>query len=62
MLNEGPNKNDVTRVASIVLNEVPKSSDATRVVNNVRLNVMGTKIPNAGYNHSHYSEKPGYQR
>ena len=49
MLNEAPNKNDVTRVASIVLNEVPKSSDTTRVANNVRLNVMGAKIPNASY-------------
>ena len=41
MLNEAPNNNDVTHVASIVLNEAPNSNDAMCVVNNVCLTTMG---------------------
>ena len=37
------NKNDVTRVANMVLNEVPSSYDAMRVGNNVRLTAMGAQ-------------------
>ena len=41
MLNEAPDKNDVTRVENIVLNEAPNSNDAMHVGNNVRLTAMG---------------------
>ena len=41
VLNEVPNNNDFTRVASIVLNEAPNSNDTTCVVNNMRLTIMG---------------------
>ena len=37
------NKNDVTRVANMVLNEVPNSYDAMRVGNDVRLTAMGAQ-------------------
>ena len=37
------NKNDVTRVANMVLNEAPNSYDAMRVGNNVHLTAMGAQ-------------------
>ena len=37
------NKNDVTRVANMVLNEEPNSYDAMRVGNNVCLTAMGVQ-------------------
>ena len=37
------NKNDVTRVANMVLNEAPNSYDAMRVGNNVGLTAMGVQ-------------------
>ena len=43
MLNEVLNKNDVTRVANIVLNEAPNSNNATCVANNVHLTTMGAQ-------------------
>ena len=56
MLNKGPNNNDVTRVANIVLNEAPNSNDTMHVANNVCVTTMGvrnyhgcTTILNGGY-------------
>ena len=43
MLNEAPNNNDITCVASIMLNEAPNSNDATCVGKNVRITAMGTQ-------------------
>ena len=43
VLNEVPNKNDVTHVANIVLNKAPNSNDAIHVTNNVRLTTMGAQ-------------------
>ena len=43
MLNEAPNKNDVTRVANIWLNKAPNSNDAMCIRNNVRLTAVGTQ-------------------
>ena len=37
------NKNDITRVANIVLNDAPNSYDAMRVGNNVCLTAMGAQ-------------------
>ena len=56
------NKNDVTRVANMVLNEAPNSYDAMRVGNNVRLTAMGAQQFSMAANYSHRAEKPTYQR
>ena len=43
MLNEGPNNNEVNRVANDMFNEAPNSNDATRVGINVRLTAVGAQ-------------------
>ena len=43
MLNKVHNKDDVMRIANIMLNEVPNSIDATCVGNNVHLTAVGAE-------------------